>query len=169
VGGADEGAPDCAIVDTGHVRARDIAIELPGSPLEAVMSGEVWEEVYDRITALVREHKTTLVFVNTRRLCERLAKNLGDRLGAERVSSHHGSLSREHRLLAEQRLKSGALSALVATASLELGIDVGDVDLVIQVGATRSISAFVQRVGRSGHFLHGVPKGRLFPLSRDEL
>ncbi|HEX5100356.1 MAG TPA: DEAD/DEAH box helicase, partial [Polyangiaceae bacterium] len=169
VGGSSEGVPDCAIVDTGHVRARDIAVELPGSPLEAVMSGEVWEEVYDRIVALVREHKTTLVFVNTRRLCERLAKNLGDRLGAERVTSHHGSLSREHRLLAEQRLKSGALSALVATASLELGIDVGDVDLVIQVGATRSISAFVQRVGRSGHFLSGVPKGRLFPLSRDEL
>ena len=169
VGSSSEGAPDCAIVDTGHVRARDIAIELPGSPLEAVMSGEVWGEVYDRIAALVREHKTTLVFVNTRRLCERLAKNLGERLGTERVTSHHGSLSREHRLLAEQRLKSGALSALVATASLELGIDVGDVDLVIQVGATRSISAFVQRVGRSGHFLSGVPKGRLFPLSRDEL
>jgi ATP-dependent Lhr-like helicase len=169
VGGTSEGAPDCTIVDTGHVRARDLAIELPASPLEAVMSGEVWAEVYDRITALVREHKTTLVFVNTRRLCERLAKNLGDRLGAERVTSHHGSLSREHRLQAEQRLKSGALSALVATASLELGIDVGDVDLVIQVGSTRSISAFVQRVGRSGHFLGGTPKGRLFPLSRDEL
>ncbi len=169
VGGADGVAPDCSIVDTGHVRARDLAVELPNAPLEAVMSGEVWEEVYDRITALVREHKTTLVFVNTRRLCERLAKNLGDRLGQERVTSHHGSLSREHRLLAEQRLKSGALSALVATASLELGIDVGDVDLVIQVGSTRSISTFVQRVGRSGHFLGGTPKGRLFPLSRDEL
>jgi ATP-dependent Lhr-like helicase len=169
VGGPSDGAPDCTIVDTGHVRARDLAIELPSSPLEAVMSGEVWEEVYDRITALVREHKTTLVFVNTRRLCERLAKNLADRLGREHVTSHHGSLSREHRLEAEQRLKSGALSALVATASLELGIDVGDVDLVIQVGSTRSISAFVQRVGRSGHFLSGTPKGRLFPLSRDEL
>ncbi|HTQ07390.1 MAG TPA: DEAD/DEAH box helicase [Polyangiaceae bacterium] len=169
VGGTDGAAPDCTIVDTGHVRARDLAIELPNAPLEAVMSGEVWEEVYDRITALVREHKTTLVFVNTRRLCERLAKNLGDRLGQERVTSHHGSLSREHRLLAEQRLKSGALTALVATASLELGIDVGDVDLVVQVGSTRSISAFVQRVGRSGHFLGGTPKGRLFPLSRDEL
>jgi ATP-dependent Lhr-like helicase len=166
----DAGAePDCTIVDTGHVRARDLAIELPESPLEAVMSGEVWAEVYDRITALVRAHKTTLVFVNTRRLCERLAKNLGDRLGPERVTSHHGSLSREHRLKAEQRLKTGALAALVATASLELGIDVGDVDLVIQVGSTRSISAFVQRVGRSGHFLGGTPKGRLFPLSRDEL
>jgi ATP-dependent Lhr-like helicase len=169
VGGTDGAPPDCTIVDTGHVRARDLAIELPGSPLEAVMSGEVWEEVYDRITALVREHKTTLIFVNTRRLCERLAKNLGDRLGQERVTSHHGSLSREHRLLAEQRLKTGALSALVATASLELGIDVGDVDLVVQVGSTRSISAFVQRVGRSGHSLGKLPKGRLFPLSRDEL
>ncbi|HEV8549679.1 MAG TPA: DEAD/DEAH box helicase, partial [Polyangiaceae bacterium] len=169
VGAAGEGRPACSIIDTGHVRARDLAIELPNSPLEAVMSGEVWEEVYDRIASLVREHKTTLVFVNTRRLCERLAKNLGDRLGQDRVTSHHGSLSREHRLLAEQRLKSGSLAALVATASLELGIDVGDVDLVIQVGATRSISAFVQRVGRSGHSLGGLPKGRLFPLSRDEL
>jgi ATP-dependent helicase Lhr and Lhr-like helicase len=169
VGGPDDAAPGCTIVDTGHVRARDLAIELPNAPLEAVMSGEVWEEVYDRISALVKEHKTTLVFVNTRRLCERLAKNLGERLGQERVTSHHGSLSREHRLLAEQRLKTGALTALVATASLELGIDVGDVDLVIQVGSTRSIAAFVQRVGRSGHTLGGLPKGRLFPLSRDEL
>jgi ATP-dependent helicase Lhr and Lhr-like helicase len=167
--GADTSAPDCAIVDTGHVRTRDVAIELPSSPLEAVMSGEVWGEVYDRIATLVREHRTTLVFVNTRRLCERLTKNLADRLGAERVTSHHGSLSREHRLLAEQRLKSGSLAALVATASLELGIDVGDVDLVVQVGATRSISAFLQRVGRSGHSLGKTPKGRLFPLSRDEL
>ena len=161
--------PDCSIIDTGHVRERDIAIELPSSPLEAVMSGEVWEEVYDRIATLVREHRTTLVFVNTRRLCERLTKNLGDRLGHDRVTSHHGSLSREHRLEAEQRLKSGSLAALVATASLELGIDVGDVDLVVQVGGTRSIAAFVQRVGRSGHSLGKTPKGRLFPLSRDEL
>ena len=166
---AADGSVDCTIIDTGHVRSRDLAIEVPGSPLETVMSGEVWEEVYDRITTLVREHRTTLVFVNTRRLCERLAKNLSDRLGKDKVTSHHGSLSREHRLEAEQRLKSGALSAIVATASLELGIDVGDVDLVIQVGATRSIAAFVQRVGRSGHHLKGVPKGRLFPLSRDEL
>jgi ATP-dependent Lhr-like helicase len=164
-----DGSACCSIVDTGHVRARDLAVELPSSPLEAVMSGEVWEEVYDRIATLVSEHKTTLVFVNTRRLCERLARNLGERLGEERVTSHHGSLSREHRLLAEQRLKSGELKALVATASLELGIDVGDVDLVVQVGATRSIAAFVQRVGRSGHSLGGLPKGRLFPLSRDEL
>jgi ATP-dependent helicase Lhr and Lhr-like helicase len=166
---APDGSARCSIVDTGHVRARDLAVEIPSSPLEAVMSGEVWEEVFDRIAALVNEHKTTLVFVNTRRLCERLAKNLADRLGNECVTSHHGSLSREHRLAAEQRLKSGELKALVATASLELGIDVGDVDLVVQVGATRSIAAFVQRVGRSGHFLGGVPKGRLFPLSRDEL
>jgi ATP-dependent Lhr-like helicase len=165
----DDGTPDCEIIDTGHVRARDLAIELPESPLETVMSGEVWEEIYERITALVREHRTTLVFVNTRRLCERLTKNLSDRLGADRVTSHHGSLSREHRLSAEQRLKSGSLSALVATASLELGIDVGDVDLVLQVGSTRSIAAFLQRVGRSGHQLGGLPKGRIFPLSRDEL
>jgi ATP-dependent Lhr-like helicase len=164
-----DGSIDCTIIDTGHVRARDLAIEVPSSPLETVMSGEVWEEVYDRIATLVREHRTTLIFVNTRRLCERLAKNLSDRLGKERITSHHGSLSREHRLDAEQRLKTGALGAIVATASLELGIDVGDVDLVVQVGGTRSIAAFVQRVGRSGHHLTGVPKGRLFPLSRDEL
>src|SRR5688572_9130206 len=109
-----DGSIDCTIIDTGHVRARDLAIEVPSSPLETVMSGEVWEEVYDRITTLVREHRTTLIFVNTRRLCERLAKNLSDRLGKERVTSHHGSLSREHRLDAEQRLKTGALSAIVA-------------------------------------------------------
>ena len=165
----ENGAPACDIIDTGHVRTRDLAIELPDSPLETVMSGEVWGEIYERITTLVREHRTTLVFVNTRRLCERLAKNLAERLGDDRVTSHHGSLSREHRLSAEQRLKSGSLSALVATASLELGIDVGDVDLVIQVGSTRSIAAFLQRVGRSGHHLGGLPKGRIFPLSRDEL
>ncbi len=164
-----DGAPDCVVVDHGHVRARDVALEVPSSPLESVMSGEVWTEVYDRLAALVRAHRTTLVFVNTRRLAERVTRHLGERLGEDRVTSHHGSLSREHRLAAEQRLKSGALSALVATASLELGIDVGDVDLVCQIGPTRSIAAFLQRVGRSGHHLKGTPKGRLFPLSRDEL
>src|SRR5690606_35827076 len=145
------GAPLCTVVDTGHVRARDLAIELPPSPLEAVMSSEVWQQVYDRLAELVHEHRTTLVFVNTRRLAERVARQLSERIGSELVTAHHGSLSREHRLDAEQRLKRGELRALVATASLELGIDIGDVDLVCQIGTTRSIAALLQRVGRSGH------------------
>ena len=159
----------CTIVDTGHVRQRDLAIELPSSPLEAVMSGEVWTQVYDRLAELVREHRTTLIFVNTRRLAERAARFLSERLGDENVTAHHGSLAREQRLNAEQRLKRGELRALVATSSLELGIDIGDVDLVCQIGSTRSIGALLQRVGRSGHSIGGTPKGRLFPLSRDEL
>ncbi|HEU4387751.1 MAG TPA: DEAD/DEAH box helicase, partial [Blastocatellia bacterium] len=163
------GLPDCTIIDTGHSRKLDLAIELPGSPLEAVASSEVWEEIYDRIAALILEHRTTLVFVNTRRMAERVCRHLGERIGDENVTSHHGSLSRERRLAAEQRLKSGDLRALVATASLELGIDIGAVDLVCQLGSTRSIATFLQRVGRSGHTVSGFPKGRLFPLSRDEL
>jgi len=159
----------CAIVDTGHVRARDLALELPDAPLEAVMSGEVWQQVYDRLAALATEHRTTLVFVNTRRLAERVARHLSERLGDAQVAAHHGSLSRELRLDAEQRLKRGELKVLVATASLELGIDIGDVDLVCQIGSTRTIAAFLQRVGRSGHAVAGTPKGRLFPLSRDDL
>jgi ATP-dependent Lhr-like helicase len=133
------------------------------------MSGEVWDEVYDRLAQLIRQHKTTLVFVNTRRLAERVARHLGERIGDENIAAHHGSLAREHRLVAEQRLKSGELSALVATASLELGIDIGDVNLVCQLGSTRSIASFLQRVGRSNHTVDGFPKGRIFPLSRDEL
>src|SRR6267143_315497 len=163
------GVPACAIVDTGHVRARDLAIELPSSPLEAVMSGEVWQQVYDRLAELVREHRTTLIFVNTRRLAERAARHLSERVGEQFVTAHHGSLAREQRLDAERRLKRGELRALVATASLELGIDIGAVDLVCQIGSTRSIATLLQRVGRSGHHLAAVPKGRLFPLSRDEL
>src|SRR5829696_863170 len=161
--------PDCAIIDSGHARKLDVAIELPESPLQAVMSGEVWEEVYDRLTQLIRQHHTTLVFVNTRRLAERVARHLGERIGDENIAAHHGSLAREQRLIAEQRLKSGELSALVATASLELGIDIGDVNLVCQLGSTRSIASFLQRVGRSNHTVEGFPKGRVFPLSRDEL
>ena len=133
------------------------------------MSGEVWAEVYRRLRALIEAHRTTLVFVNTRRMAERVARALTESLGEENVTSHHGSLSRERRLAAEQRLKAGDLKALVATASLELGIDIGDVDLVCQLGSTRSISTFLQRAGRSGHAVHGTPKGRLFPLTRDEL
>ena len=159
----------CTIIDSGHARSRDLALELPPAPLEAVMSGEVWTQVYDRLAVLVREHRTTLVFVNTRRLVERVARHLSERLGEENVAAHHGSLSKERRLEAEQRLKRGELQVLVATASLELGIDIGDVDLVCQLGSTRSINAFLQRVGRAGHSVGGLSKGRLFPLSRDEL
>ncbi|HEY6643145.1 DEAD/DEAH box helicase [Povalibacter sp.] len=159
----------CVIVDSGHVRQRDLAIELPDAPLEAVMSGEVWTQIYDRLAALIREHRSTLVFVNTRRLAERLARHLSERLGEENVTAHHGSLAKERRLNAEQRLKRGELQALVATASLELGIDIGDVDLVCQLSSPRSINAFLQRVGRSGHAVGGTPKGRIFPLSRDDL
>src|SRR5207237_5022220 len=138
---------------------------LPESPLESVMAHEVWEQVYLRLAALVEQHRTTLVFVNTRRLSERVTKRLSELLGEENVAAHHGSLAKEHRLDAEQRLKHGKLKALVATASLELGIDIGDIDLVCQLGSPRSIASFLQRVGRSGHAVEGTPKGRLFPLS----
>src|SRR6266498_671588 len=163
------GTPNCTIIDSGHTRRLDLAIELPESPLQAVMSGDVWDEVYDRLAQLIRQHKTTLVFVNTRRLAERVSRHLGERIGDENIAAHHGSLAREQRLAAEQRLKAGELSALVATASLELGIDIGDVNLVCQIGSTRSIASFLQRVGRSNHTVAGFPKGRIFPLSRDEL
>ena len=165
--GTDQPLP--TIVDAGHIRTLDVALEIPSSPLEAVMSAEVWEEVNARIAELISQHRTTLVFVNTRRLCERLTMHLSERLGEATVTSHHGSMSRDKRLEAEERLKRGELQALVATASLELGIDIGSVDLVIQVGSTRSIATLLQRVGRAGHRLGAVPKGRIFPLSRDEL
>src|SRR5439155_21400568 len=153
----------------GHWRKMDLAIELPGSPLEAVMSNEVWSEVYRRLADLIEQHRTTLVFVNTRRLAERVTHHLTERLGEDKVTSHHGSLSTKLRLDAEDRLKRGELRALVATASLELGIDIGSVDLVCQLGSTRSIATLLQRVGRAEHQRGGLPKGRLFPLSRDEL
>ena len=160
---------DCAIIDAGAARNRDLALELPGSPLQAVMPLEVWSEVYDRLADLVREHDSTLVFVNTRRLCERAARQLSERLGEEAVASHHGSMSKDHRKSAEERLKAGRLKVLIATASLELGIDIGSVDLVCQLGSPRGISVFLQRVGRSGHAVGETPKGRLFPLTRGEL
>jgi ATP-dependent helicase Lhr and Lhr-like helicase len=166
-GSAGEDAP--VIIDLGHCRARDLALEVPDSPLEAVMSADVWDQVYRRLADLVAEHRTTLIFVNTRRMAERATRKLSDRLGEEHVAAHHGSLAKEQRLDAEQRLKHGKLKALVATASLELGIDIGDVDLVCQLGSPHSITSFLQRVGRSGHAVEGTPKGRLFPLSRDEL
>jgi ATP-dependent Lhr-like helicase len=159
----------CTIIDTGHARQRDLKIEVTGSPLEAIMANEVWSEIYDRLVDLINDHHTTLIFVNTRRLAERAAAALAERLGEEFVTSHHGSLAKEHRLDAENRLKQGRLKALVATASLELGIDIGDVDLVCQIGSPHGIAAFLQRVGRSGHRLGATPKGRLFPLTRDDL
>jgi ATP-dependent Lhr-like helicase len=160
---------DCVIVDRGHVIARDLALVLPDAPLEAVMSTDVWQSVYDKLAALVATHRTTLVFANTRRMVERVTRHLSERLGEREVAAHHGSLAKELRLDAEQRLKQGQLRALVATASLELGIDIGDVELVCQLGSPRSISTFLQRVGRANHSVGGVPRGRLFPLSRDEL
>ncbi len=163
------GNPDCEIIDIGHRRELDLAIELPGSPLEAVMSNEVWEEIYRRLAELMQAHRTTLVFVNTRRMAERVTHHLSELLGADAVTSHHGSLSAKLRLDAEDRLKRGELKALVATASLELGIDIGSVDLVCQLGTTRSIATLLQRVGRAEHKRGGLPKGRIFPLSRDEL
>lgn len=159
----------CKIIDIGHARQRDLQVEVTSSPLEAVMANEVWVEIYDRLEQLINAHHTTLIFVNTRRLAERAAAALEERLGEAAVTAHHGSLAKEHRLSAEQRLKQGQLKALVATASLELGIDIGDVDLVCQLGSPHGIAAFLQRVGRSGHSLGAVPKGRLFPLSRDDL
>jgi len=166
---ATNGERECALVDAGHLRDIDLAIEVPPSPLETVCSHETWGEIYERVAQLVREHKTTLVFANTRKLVERVSARLAEILGDEVVSSHHGSLSKERRLDAEQRLKAGKLRALVATASLELGIDIGDVDLVVQLGPTWSIATLLQRVGRAGHGVGRTPKGRLFPLTQDEL
>src|SRR5204863_5396378 len=162
-------ARQCAIVDVGHIRQRDLALVVPPSPLEAVMSNDVWEQVYAELARLAHEHRTTLIFVNTRRMAERAARHLSDLLGADTVMSHHGSMAKELRLKAEQRLKSGDLKVLVAAASLELGIDIVDVELVCQLGSSRSIATFLQRAGRASHQVGGVPKARIFPLSRDEL
>ncbi len=162
-------ANDVVVVDSGHVRQLDLAIEVPPSELAALCTHEQWGEIYEQITDLVRSHRSTLIFVNTRRLAERVTLRLSELLGAGAVASHHGSLSREIRLSAERKLKSGELKAIVATASLEMGIDIGYIDLVCQIGSPRSIATFLQRVGRSGHNLGAIPKGRLFPLTRDEL
>jgi ATP-dependent Lhr-like helicase len=163
------GSERVTIVDVGHNRPRDLAIDVPPVPLEAVMSNDSWELVYNRLAQLAQAHRTTLIFVNTRRMAERVARHLSERLGKETVAAHHGSLAKEQRLDAEQRLKRGGLSVLVATASLELGIDIGEVDLVCQLGSPRSIAAFLQRAGRSGHSIDGTPKARLFPATRDDL
>lgn len=163
------GGPRCTIVDTGHRRALDLAVEVPPGELEAVASKEQWSDVLDRVATLVREHRTTLVFVNTRRQVERVAHALGQRLGEDVVAAHHGSMARATRLSAEERLKGGLLRVVVATASLELGIDVGTVDLVVQLETPRSFAVGLQRVGRAGHHRGAIPKGRLFPLTRDQL
>ena len=162
-------SPKARIVQVGHRRALDLAVEVPRDELGAVASMEMWDEIYDRVTELAREHRTTLVFVNTRRLSERVAHELGERLGAEAVLPHHGSLSRRLRLEAEEKLKKGELRIVVATASLELGIDIGTVDLVCQIGSPRSIAVGLQRVGRAGHWVGALPKGRFFATTRDEL
>ncbi len=159
----------CALVDEGHLRELDIEVELPPSPLDTVCSHETWSEIYARIVQLIDGHRTTLIFVGTRKMAERIAAQLTQLMGEDAVACHHSSLSKERRLDAEERLKAGVLRALVATASLELGIDIGDIDLVIQIGATRSISTFLQRVGRAGHGVGRTPKGRIFPLTQDEL
>ncbi|HSC87890.1 MAG TPA: DEAD/DEAH box helicase [Polyangiaceae bacterium] len=161
--------PPCRIVDTGHRRKLELSLWVPPSPLQAVMSNDTWLELYDELARLVSEHRTTLVFVNTRRMAERATRFLAERLGEGAVTSHHGSLSRELRRDAETRLKTGKLRALVATASLELGIDVGEVDRVVQLGSPGNIATFLQRVGRSGHSIDGTPRGTIFPLSRDDL
>ncbi|HAJ75581.1 MAG TPA: hypothetical protein DCM64_03910 [Gammaproteobacteria bacterium] len=166
---SENGNTECEIVDSGFQREIGISLEVPGSPLTALMCNEVWEELYQRLVELIESHDTTLVFVNTRRLSERLALALSERLGESSVSSHHGSMSTDHRNTAEQQLKAGELKVLVATASMELGIDIGSVDLVVQFSSPKSIATFLQRVGRSGHSIHGTPKGILFPLTRDDL
>lgn len=163
------GGRPCQVIDLTRQRRLDLALEVPQIPLDALLSQEATREAYERMVELIESHRTTLVFVNTRRLAERLARALSERLGEAHVTSHHGSLSKEQRLLAEEKLKAGHLRALVATASLELGIDIRTVDLVCQWGSTGSIATFLQRAGRSGHQRGGIPKGRIFPTSRDDL
>jgi ATP-dependent Lhr-like helicase len=156
------GRPDSVIVNVGHQRKLDLAVEVPGSQLGPVASNEMWDEIYNRLVELVGQHRSTLVFVNTRRMAERLAFHLGERLGEENVAAHHGSLSRKLRFAAEKKLKDGEIKVLVATASLELGIDIGTVDLVVQISSPRAIAVALQRVGRSGHWRGAIPKGRFF-------
>jgi ATP-dependent Lhr-like helicase len=163
------GRPDPVIVNVGHKRKLDLAIEVPASQLGPIATNEMWDEIYNRLVELVEQHRSTLVFVNTRRLSERISHQLAEKLGADNVAAHHGSLSRKLRLSAEKKLKDGEVKVLVATASLELGIDVGTVDLVVQISSPRAIAVALQRVGRSGHWRGAVPKGRFFVTTRDEL
>jgi ATP-dependent Lhr-like helicase len=164
-----DGFPDCAIIDAGHQRDLDLRIEVPDEELGPIIRQDIWKAVYDKIVAQIAAHRTTLVFVNTRRLVERVAHQLTERLGEGRVGAHHGSLSRKTRLEVEEKLKSGEYPVVVATASLELGIDIGHVDVVCHIGAPRSLAVLLQRVGRSGHWLGAVPKGVFYPLTRDDL
>ena len=163
------GRPDPVVVDVGHKRQLDLAIEVPASPLGPIATNEMWDEIYDRLVQLVEQNRSTLLFVNTRRLVERVSHQLAKRLGEENVAAHHGSLARKLRLLAEKKLKEGQIKVLVATASLELGIDIGTVDLVVQISSPRAIAVALQRVGRSGHWRGAVPKGRFFVTTRDDL
>src|SRR5438445_1560118 len=165
--GSDSADP--AIVQIGHRREIDLAVEVPPSELGPVASNEMWGEIYDRLAQLANQHSSTLIFVNTRRLAERVAHHLAERLGRDAVAAHHGSLSRKLRLNAERKLKAGEIRALVATASLELGIDIGSVDLVCQIGSPRAISVGLQRIGRAGHWRGAIPKVRVFATTRDDL
>ena len=160
---------DCHIVDVGHRRTLDLQVEVPNDELGSIATNAIWSEVYDRIAAIAEQHRSTLVFVNTRRLAERIAHHLSERVGEDQVASHHGSLSRKLRLVAEERLKTGQIKVMVATASLELGIDIGFIDVVCQIGSPRAIATCLQRVGRAGHWVGAVPKGRVFCTTRDEL
>lgn len=166
---AGSNRPAPAVVDVGHRRQMDLAIEVPNSELGPIATNEQWDETYDRLAQLAQQHRSTLVFVNTRRLAERVALHLGERLGEDQVAAHHGSLARKLRLEAETRLKNGEIKLLVATASLQLGIDIGFVDLVCQLQSSRGIAVALQRIGRAGHWRGAVPKGRLFPATRDDL
>ena len=159
----------CRVIDMGHQRRMDLGVEVPKDELGSVATNAIWSEIYDRLAELARGHRTTLIFVNTRRLAERIAHHLGERLGEDQVAAHHGSLSRRLRLSAEDRLKRGEIRVIVATASLELGIDIGSVELVCQIGSPRAIAIALQRIGRSGHWVGALPKGRLFPTTRDDL
>jgi ATP-dependent Lhr-like helicase len=163
------GRPEPVIVNVGHKRKLDLAVEVPASPLGPITTNEMWDEIYNRLVELIEQHRSTLIFVNTRRLAERVSHHLSERLGEDNVAAHHGSLSRKLRLTAENKLKAGQIRVLVATASLELGIDIGTVDLVAQISSPRAIAVALQRVGRSGHWRGAVPKGRLFATTRDEL
>jgi ATP-dependent Lhr-like helicase len=164
-----ERGPEVAIVQVGQHRVLDLAIEMPGEELGSVGTHSIWDDIYERLAELALEHRSTLVFVNTRAMVERLAFCLGERLGPENVAAHHGSLSRKLRFEAERKLKNGEIRLLVATASLELGIDIGNIDLVCQVNSPRAIAAAMQRVGRAGHWRGAIPKGRFFVTTRDDL
>jgi ATP-dependent Lhr-like helicase len=165
----EDGSPDCVIVDAGHKRDLELRIEVPDEELGPIIRQDIWSAVYDKIVEQIKNHRTTLVFVNTRRLVERVAHQLTERLGEGKVGAHHGSLSRKTRLEVEQKLKTGQYPVVVATASLELGIDIGHVDLVCHIGAPRTLAVLLQRVGRSGHWLGAIPKGIFYPLTRDDL